>query len=103
MTTKAYCMINVAENFCPNGYQDILRDLANIPEVESVERVDGICDLMVKVEAPTRLGFITDKILPKLWVKSLRVLNIEPAELSETAGLAVPEFRKVKTALPSKQ
>ena len=100
MATKAYLMINVAEKFCPNGYQDVLRDLVTIPEVECIERLDGICDLMVKVEGPIGGGFAAEKILPKQWVKSLRVLNVEPAELSETTKLTEPEFLKVQISSP---
>ncbi len=81
MATKAYFMVNVAEKFCPNGYQNVLRDLVTVPEVESIERVDGICDLMVKVETPISVGVVADKILAKAWVQRLRVLKVEPAEL----------------------
>ena len=103
MATKAYFMINVAEEFCPNGYQRILRDLLSIPEVEFIERVDGICNLMVKVEAPAGVEFVADKILAKEWVKNLRALKVEPAELNEAIKLAAPEFMTTQTALPSKQ
>jgi len=92
MTTKAYFMIDVAEKFCPNGYQDILKDLVAIPEVETIERIDGICDLMVKVETPVEAKLVADKILAKQWGKSLRVLNVEPAAVGETAGFVVPEY-----------
>lgn len=92
MTTKAYFMIDVAEKFCPNGYQDILKDLVAIPEVETIERIDGICDLMVRVDVPIKVGSITDRIMPKQWVKSLRVINVEPAAVGETAGFVVPEY-----------
>ena len=94
MGTKAYFMINVAERFCPNGYQDVLRDLETIPEVKSIEQIDGICDLMVKVEAPIRMGLVADQIMPKRWVKSLRVFEVEPTELGETIKLTEPEFLK---------
>lgn len=103
MATKAYFMVDVADKFCPNGYQDVLRGLAEIDEIQCVERVDGICDLLVKVNTPVKAGIIADKILNKEWVKSLRVLNVEPAELGEAADIAMPEFQKVETALPSKQ
>ena len=103
MATKAYFMINVAEEFCHNGYQRILRDLLPIPEVRFIERVDGIYDLMVKVEAPAGVEFVTDKILAKEWVKRSKVLPIEPAEPSEAIKLATPEFMRNQTALPSKQ
>ncbi len=103
MARRGYCMINVAEKFCPNGYQDVLRDLATIPEVKSAERIDGICDLLVKVETPVGMSSVADKILPKKWVESLRILEIEPVELSETIKLTGPEVIKAQTAHPNQQ
>ena len=78
MTTKAYFMINAVERFCQNNYQDVLKDLGTIPEVKSVERVSGACDLLVKVDAPIRMVFVANKIMAKEWVKSLYVLKVEP-------------------------
>ena len=100
MVTKAYCMINVDERFCPNGYQDILRDLVTIPELESIERVEGIYDLLVKVKTPVGARPVADEMGVKTWVKSLRFLKIEPAELSETVELTVPKHLKAQTHLP---
>lgn len=99
MTTKAYLMIDVAEKFCRNGYLDVLRDLADIREVQSVERIDGICDIMVKAEGTDTKGFVADQIMPKEWVKSLRVFNVEPGEPMETAPVVVPEFEHAETLL----
>jgi len=96
MTTKAYFMINLAEKFCHNGYQDVLRDLVAIPEVEVIERVDGICDLMVKIGVPIGVGLVADKVMDKRWVKNLRVLKVEPAELDETTKLTEPELVKAQ-------
>lgn len=96
MATKAYLMINMEKRFSDDGYYlDALRELAAIPEVESVEPVSGICDLMVKVNAPVRAIFVADKIRPKEWVKSLRILRIEPTEASATSKLTEPELSKL--------
>jgi len=96
MATKAYLMINMEKRFSDDGYYlDALRELAAIPEVESVEPVSGICDLMVKVNAPVRAIFVADKIRPKAWVKSLRILRVEPTEPSATSELTEPELSKL--------
>ncbi len=83
MAAKAYFMINVAEQF---GYQEVLKDLIPIPEVESIERIDGMCDLLVKVGVPVAVDFVADEILLKKWVKSLRVLKVEPVGKGENNG-----------------
>ncbi|MFC1937667.1 hypothetical protein ACFLWY_03835 [Chloroflexota bacterium] len=97
MATTAYLMIDVAEKFCRNGYGDVLRDLADIREVQSIERIGGICDLLVKVEVPGMVGLVTDQIMPKQWIKALRVFNVEPAEPTESAPIGVLEFEHVET------
>ena len=102
MTTKAYFMIDVAEKSCRNGYQDILKDLVAIPEVETIERIDGICDLMVKVETPLETKLVANKIMPKEWVKSLRLVNVEPAEPSKAKEL-VGEYLAAQTSSNFKQ
>jgi len=71
MTTKRYLMINVAQETCRNGYEDVLRDLITIPEVQSIERLDGIFDLMVQVECPATVGYAAaDDVLAKGWVNN---------------------------------
>ena len=101
MATKAYFMINVAERFCQNGYRDILRDLEAIPEVKAVERVNGACDLLVKVEAPIRMIFVANKLLAKEWVKRLYVLNIEPFQTEEYQGFTLDELIRLKRVIPA--
>ena len=100
MATMAYFMINVAEKFCQNGYRDILRDLEAIPEVQSVERVTGACDLLVKVEAPIRMIFVANKLLAKEWVKRLHVLHVEPIKPDEYQGLSVDEPLSLRRVIP---
>jgi len=100
MATRAYFMINVVEKFCQNGYRDILRDLEAIPEVQSVERVTGACDLLVKVEAPIRMIFVANKLLAKEWVKRLHVLHVEPIKPDEYQGLSVDEPLSLRRVIP---
>lgn len=92
MATRAYFMVNIAEKFCQNGYKDVLRDLEAIPEVKSVERVSGVCDLLVKVEAPIRVIFVANKLMVKEWVKRLYVLKVEPFQTEEYQELTVGEL-----------
>ena len=94
-------LINVAEKFSKNGYQSILRDLESIPEVESVERVTGASDLMVKVEAPIRMIFVANKILSKGWVERLHVLHVEPLKPEEYQGLSIDELIKLRRIIPA--
>ena len=96
MATRAYFMINVAEEFCQNGYQGILRDLEAISEVKAVERVTGACDLLVKVEAPIRMIFVANKLMAKEWVKRLHVLHVEPIQPEEYQGLSIDELIRLK-------
>ena len=101
MATRAYFMVSVTEKFCYNGYQDILRDLEAIPEVKSVERVSGACDLLVEVEAPIRMIFVANKIMAKEWVKRLHVLKVEPIQTDEYQGLTSDELMRLKRIIPS--
>lgn len=81
MGTKAYIMVNMEKKFNEaEHYLDAVRELAAIPEVESVEPVSGVCDLLVTVDAPHGVAGVANTIQAMKWVKSLRVLNIESAE-----------------------
>ena len=94
MGTKAYFMINLEKKFShDNHYLDAVRELEAMPEVESVESVSGICDLLVKVDAPIRVVFAANKILAKEWVKDLKILRVEP-EPSETPKQTMAEQRE---------
>lgn len=92
---RYYIMVNMTEEACKNGYQDVLRDLIAIPWVQSIERLDGIFDLMVQVESPAIVGYAAaDDLLAKGWVKRLQVLQVEPNEPSEITPLKVLELTK---------
>ncbi|MFC1937665.1 hypothetical protein ACFLWY_03825 [Chloroflexota bacterium] len=78
MGTKAYLMVNLDKRFSHDGYYlDGVRELAAMPDVESVEPVSGICDLLVKVDAPPRAVSVASRILAKKWVKDLKILAVE--------------------------
>jgi len=99
MATRAYLMINVAEGLCQNGYQNALKDLEAMPEVQSIERVSGACDLLVKVEAPIRLIFVANKLMAKEWVKRLYVLQVEPFQTEQYQGLTIDELIRLKRVI----
>lgn len=101
MATRVYFMINVAEEYRQDGYQDILRDLRTIPEIKAVERVSGECDLLVKAEVPVRMIFIAHKLRAKEWVKSLQVLRVEPMLPDEYQELTPDELIWLKGVAPA--
>jgi len=96
MGAKAYFMINMGKRFCDDGYYlDALRDLEAMPEVEAVQQVSGICDLLVRVDAPIRVIFVANKIRAMKWVDNLRILEVE-AEPTEAPKLTVAELLEEK-------
>lgn len=99
MATKTYFVISVDEDCYQNRYQDVLRDLKAIPEVESVERIKGTCDLMVQAKAPLRAVFVANKILPKEWVKRLLMLKVDPFRIDELEGLTYGELIRLKRVI----
>ena len=94
MGTRAYFMINMEKRFSDDGYYlDALRELEAMPEVKAVNAVSGMCDLLVKVEAPVRVIFVANKIRAKKWVKDFHLLKVEYPEILVTSDL-------VKTPAP---
>ena len=93
MGNKAYFMIEMGRKCCDEDcYLDAVRELEAMPEVEAVKPVSGVCDLLVKVDAPTRVIFIANKIRAKKWVKGFRILNIELAQGAEVPRPAEEEL-----------
>jgi len=80
MPTKVYLLINMDRELDQKGYFDAFVDLEALPEVKSIERVDGCCDLLVTAEAPIRAILVANKISAKDWVKDLRILKVMPFE-----------------------
>jgi len=101
MATKAYFMVDVKEGFFQDGQmEDIVADLETIPEVKCVEPVNGVCDLLIEIEAPIRVVFVANKVLAKEWVKHLRVLKVEPFLTSVYEKLAVRHILKARSSHP---
>ena len=100
MATTGYFMITVAEEFYRNYYQDVLRDLKAVPEVDSIERISGTYNLLVKVTAPMRLIFVADKILPNKWVKQFFILKVEPFKPHDYEGFTVDELVRLEGLIP---
>lgn len=98
MGIKAYFMINMAEKFNEDGYYlNVMRELEAMPEVEEVKPVSGVCDLLVKVDAPIRMILVANKIRAKKWVKSFHVLKVGPAVSTEAPEPAERELVEVQT------
>ncbi|MDP2931571.1 MAG: hypothetical protein Q8O05_03605 [Chloroflexota bacterium] len=101
MGTKAYFMVNMDRKYSQDGhYLDAVSELEAMPEVESVETVSGVCDLLVKVDAPLRVISVANKISARKWVKSLHVLKVEYAEPAEVPQAVTPESVKAEATLP---
>ncbi|MFC2062999.1 hypothetical protein ACFLS8_03560 [Chloroflexota bacterium] len=79
--TRVCFVVKVSGEFCATGYQGVLQELAAMPEVESIEQVEGISNVLVEVGTPVDMRVLADKILAKKGIKGLRILNIEPTEL----------------------
>jgi len=100
MATTGYFMITVADEFYRNYYQDVLRDLKAVPEVDSIERISGTYNLLVKVTAPMRVIFVANKILPNKWVKRFYILKVEPFKPHDYQGLTGDELARLEELIP---
>jgi len=80
MGNKVYFMIKTAEEAGKEGYEETLKGLEAIPEVESIESVSGDYDLVARVDVPKRVVPIANKILESGGVKHIEILRVEPLE-----------------------
>ena len=101
MATKGYFMITVEEEFCRDHYQDVMADLEAVPEVDSIERISGTCNVLVTVTAPIRAIFVANKILPNKWVKHLYMLKVEPFKPHDYVGLTLDELVRLRGLIPN--
>jgi len=95
MATTGYFLITVEEEFYRNYYQDVLRDLKAVPEVDSIERISGTYNLLVKITAPMRVIFVANKILPNKWVKQFNILKVVPFKPNDYEGLTGDELARL--------
>jgi hypothetical protein len=100
MATTGYFIITVKEEFYRNYYQNVLRDLKAVPEVDSIERISGTYNLLVKVTAPTKVIFVANKILHNEWVKYFCILKVEPFKPHDYEGFTVDELVGFKGLKP---
>ena len=104
MGIKAYFVITVDEKFCQNGYGEILKDLESIPDIKSVDRVKGACDLLVKVDTDlSRMMFVANKVMISKWAKHLNVLQVEPIQPEKYKGLGMDELVWLKKVMAAER
>jgi len=100
MATTGYFVITVEEEFYRNYYQNVLRDLKAVPEVDSIQRISGTHNLLVKVTAPMRVIFVANKILHNKWVKHFCILKVEPFKPHDYEGFTVDELARLRGLMP---
>ncbi len=71
IATKAYIMIHLDKKVDEDGCLRAIEELQAMPEVDTVERVDGFCDLVVTVDAPQRVIFVANRIRTTEWGQGL--------------------------------
>ena len=98
--SKAYFLVNMAEKFRQYGCREAVKDLQAIPEVKSVQRVSGICDLLVQVEVPVKVILVANKIMAKEWVKQLHVLKVASIELDRYESTTDELLKSGATPIP---
>jgi hypothetical protein len=79
MVAKVCFVVKVSGEFCTDGYHSVLQELAAMPEIETVEQIEGIGNLLIRVRAPADMRAVADKILAKKGIKGLRILDTDPA------------------------
>ena len=78
MPTKAYFMIKLDNQIDQQHYLSAIEELQALPEVKSIESIDGCYDLVVMIETVQRVIFTANKIRTREWVKGFLVLKIMP-------------------------
>jgi hypothetical protein len=100
MATTAYFVITVEEESYRNHYLDVLRDLKAVPEIDSIQRISGTHNLLVKVTAPMRVILVANKILHNKWVKHFCILKVEPFKPNDYEGFTVEELASLRGLIP---
>jgi transcriptional regulator of NAD metabolism len=76
MGTRAYFMVNVADDVNEQEFVKILRELEDMTEVDFVDPVVGNWDMVIMIEAPATVEVVARKIEEQPWVKELSTLKI---------------------------
>lgn len=72
-------MVKIDKKLEEGDYVRALGDLKALPEISTVEPIDGPCDFLVTAEAPIRMVFVAHKIQAREWVKGLGVPKVTPS------------------------
>lgn len=86
--SKAYFLINAADNIDQREFIKAVKDIEDTPGVDYVDPVLGPPDMVVMVDAPAGVDVLADEIRTKPWVKNMQVLPI--ASVFERRGVAAP-------------
>jgi hypothetical protein len=78
MSAKVYFMINLDKGMDRQTCYNAMEELWMLPEVTSVEIVEGCSDIFVTVEAPQRVISVANKVRTKDWVKGFEMLKVIP-------------------------
>lgn len=80
MGIKAYLMIKMERKDGGDGERDAVKELEEMPEIETVTPVSGEYDLVgvATVDTPKRVTGVANEIKAKEWVKNLHFLKVEP-------------------------
>ncbi len=76
MGTRAYLLVNVADEVNQQQFVKILRELEEMIEVDFVDPVIGTWDMVIMIEAPVTVAAVARKIQDQEWVKELQTLQI---------------------------
>ena len=76
MGTRAYLLVNVADEVNQQEFVSILRELEDTIEVDFVDPVVGNWDIVIMIEAPITVEAVARKIEALPWVKELQTLKI---------------------------
>jgi heterodisulfide reductase subunit C len=81
MATKAYLMVKIKSKNGGDGGQDAVKELAAMPDVETVIPVSGEYDLVcvAPADTPKRVARVASELRGKEWVKDLHILKVEPS------------------------
>jgi len=76
MGLRAYLLVEVVDEMEVGEFVQEIRDLEEIPGVDFVDPVIGEHDLVIMVEAPVAVDAVTQKVMAKKWVKSVKTLRV---------------------------
>lgn len=76
MGLRAYLLVDVSDDMEQREFIKALRELEDMPGVDFVDPVIGLCDLVVMVDAPITVEAIASRIRKKEWVKDIKILRI---------------------------